>query len=121
MMHAMQIANSSETRLAIGFLVRRIYFITSAAFWTQQVPVRATRDALSLQSNGAFHQSSPARRDAMPDYEIRFFHADGTLSVVHVSHHHSDEEALSHARGLIGDHARYEVRSGSRVVAGPKR
>jgi hypothetical protein len=53
----------------------------------------------------------------MPDYEIRFFHADGGLAVVHMSHHHSDEEARSHARRLIGDHARYEIRCGSRVLA----
>jgi hypothetical protein len=45
----------------------------------------------------------------MPDYEIRFFHADGTLAVVHVSHHASDDEAHSHARGMKGDYARYEL------------
>ena len=45
----------------------------------------------------------------MPDYEIRFFHADGSLAVVHVSHHHSDEEAHSHARRLKSDHVRYEL------------
>jgi hypothetical protein len=57
----------------------------------------------------------------MPDYEIRFFHADGALAVVHMSHHHSDEEALSHARRLIGDHARYEIRCGSRELATARR
>ncbi len=46
----------------------------------------------------------------MPDYEIRLFHADGTLAVVHVSHHVSDEEAHSQAHRLKGDHARYEIR-----------
>ncbi len=45
----------------------------------------------------------------MPDYEIRLFHADGSLAVVHVSHHHSDLVVLSHARRVIGNHARYEV------------
>jgi hypothetical protein len=48
----------------------------------------------------------------MPDYEIRLFNADGTLAVVHVSHHESDEEARSHARKLTGEHARYEVHRG---------
>jgi hypothetical protein len=52
----------------------------------------------------------------MPDYEIRLFQSDGSLAVVHVSHHPSDEEAVEHARGLIGDHARFEVRNGNRTV-----
>ncbi len=45
----------------------------------------------------------------MPDYEIRLFHADGALAVVHVSHCHSDEEALSQARRLNREHARFEI------------
>ena len=50
----------------------------------------------------------------MPDYEIRLFHADGSLAVVHVSHHESDEEAHSQARRVKSDHARYELhRAGS--------
>ena len=53
----------------------------------------------------------------MPDYEIRFFDADGKLAVVHMSHHHSDEEAVAQARGLLGDHARYEIRCGNRALA----
>ena len=53
----------------------------------------------------------------MPDYEIRLFHPDGTLAVVHMSHHDSDEEALSHAHRLKGDHARYEIRCGTRTLA----
>ncbi|HEY0106477.1 MAG TPA: hypothetical protein VGB91_10365 [Rhizomicrobium sp.] len=54
----------------------------------------------------------------MPDYEIRLFHADGTLAVVHVSHHVSDEEARSHARRLKGDHAQFEIRrDGGPVVS----
>ena len=57
----------------------------------------------------------------MPDYEIRFFHPDGTLAVVHMSHHASDDEALGHAHGLIGDHARYEVRCGNRQLFPDKR
>lgn len=46
----------------------------------------------------------------MPDYEIRLFNSDGTLAMVHVSHHESDEEAHSHARRLKGPYARYELR-----------
>jgi hypothetical protein len=45
----------------------------------------------------------------MPDYEIRLFHADGTLSMVHMSHHETDDEAHNHARQLRGDHARHEL------------
>ena len=52
----------------------------------------------------------------MPDYEIRLFHADGSLAVVHVSHHQSDEEAMSHSRRLVGDHARVELHQGGRVL-----
>jgi hypothetical protein len=52
----------------------------------------------------------------MPDYEIRLFHPDGSLAVVHMSHHDSDEEALSHAHHLKGDHGRYEVRCGTRTL-----
>ena len=48
----------------------------------------------------------------MPDYEIRYFNSDGSLSVVRVSHHLSDEEAHSHARRMKGEHARYEIRRG---------
>ena len=52
----------------------------------------------------------------MPDYEIRLFHADGTLAVVHVSHHPSDDEAHSHARRVKSDHARYELRRDGAVL-----
>ena len=45
----------------------------------------------------------------MPDYEIRFVHADGTLAVVHMSNHNSEEEAHTHARRMKGEHARYEL------------
>lgn len=57
----------------------------------------------------------------MPDYEIRFFDAGGALAVVHMSHHASDDEALDHARGLIGEHARSEVRCGNRLLSPEKR
>ncbi len=54
----------------------------------------------------------------MPDYEIRLFNGDNSLAVVHISHCHSDEEALSHARRLNGEHARFEIhRDGQRVHA----
>jgi hypothetical protein len=52
----------------------------------------------------------------MPDYEIRLFHADGTLALVHVSHHDSDDDAVAHAKGLKGDYSRVEVRRGGLPV-----
>jgi hypothetical protein len=49
----------------------------------------------------------------MPDFEIRYFHADGKLALVHVTAHASLEEAHAHARTHIGDHARFELRDGA--------
>ena len=57
----------------------------------------------------------------MPDYEIRLFNADGTLAVVHMSHHDSDEDAIAQARNLIGGHARYEIRCGNHELATARR
>lgn len=57
----------------------------------------------------------------MPDYEIRLFNADGSLAVVHVSHHQTEAEALRRARQLASDHARFEVRSSGKVVAHERR
>lgn len=57
----------------------------------------------------------------MPDYEIRLFHADGSLALVHVSSHETEQEAATHARILVRDHARYEVRLGGKVVAQDRR
>ena len=57
----------------------------------------------------------------MPDYEIRLFHADGSLDVVHVSIHDGDDEAVQRARQLADGHARFEVRSGGRMVMQERR
>ena len=57
----------------------------------------------------------------MPDYEIRLFHADGSLAVVHVSSHGNTDEAAAHARLLVRDHARYEVRLGGKILAQDRR
>lgn len=46
----------------------------------------------------------------MPDYEIRLFHADGSLALVHMSHHDSDEAAHDHARRVVSDLSHYEIR-----------
>jgi hypothetical protein len=51
-------------------------------------------------------------RDAMPDYEVRYFHADGTLAIVHMVSHASEDDAHEHARRNQKDHARFELRAG---------
>jgi hypothetical protein len=48
----------------------------------------------------------------MPDYEVRYFHADGTLAIVHMVAHASEDEAHEHARRNQKDHARFEIRAG---------
>ena len=46
----------------------------------------------------------------MPDFEIRYFNADGTLAVIHMTTHGSREEAEAHALHHLQSHARFEVR-----------
>ena len=45
----------------------------------------------------------------MPDFEIRYFHADGSLAVVHVTSHDFLSQAEEYARGHQGGYARFEV------------
>ena len=53
----------------------------------------------------------------MPDYEIRLYRSDGNLAIVHMSCHESDGEALAHARSIMGDNTRFEIRQGGREIA----
>jgi hypothetical protein len=46
----------------------------------------------------------------MPDFEIRYFHPDGSLAVVHVTSHGSHAEAVEHARRNQHPHDKFEVR-----------
>jgi hypothetical protein len=46
----------------------------------------------------------------VPDFEIRYFHADGTLAVVHVTSHPTFTDAEEHARRHRHPHDRFEVR-----------
>ena len=46
----------------------------------------------------------------MPDYEIRLYHADGSLALVHMSHQETDDEAHDYAKRLLTDVSRYELR-----------
>ena len=47
-----------------------------------------------------------------PDFEIRYFHADGQLALVQMSSHASERDARAHAQNNIADHARFELRDG---------
>lgn len=46
----------------------------------------------------------------MPDFEIRYFNADGTLGLVRMTTHETLNEAEAHAKQHQEHHARYEVR-----------
>jgi hypothetical protein len=46
----------------------------------------------------------------LPDFEIRYFHADGTLAVIHMTTHGTREDAEAHARQHQQGHAHFEVR-----------
>jgi hypothetical protein len=47
----------------------------------------------------------------MPDFEIRYFRADGSLALVHMTYHDSESEARDHAHRHQQDHARFEIRA----------
>ncbi len=45
----------------------------------------------------------------MPDFEIRYFHADGTLAIVHITVCDSHADAEERARTHQSDYSRFEV------------
>jgi len=45
----------------------------------------------------------------LPDFEIRYFHADGTLAIVHITACDSPAEAEERARTQQDGHARFEI------------
>jgi len=45
----------------------------------------------------------------LPDFEIRYFRADGTLELVHVTSQETHGEAETHARLNQHPHDRFEV------------
>ena len=49
----------------------------------------------------------------MPDFEIRYYHADGKLAVVHMCIQKTLDEAHEFARINLKDFARFEVRDGN--------
>jgi len=48
----------------------------------------------------------------MPDFEIRYYHADGKLALVHMCIQKALKDAYEFARANLKDHARFEVRDG---------
>jgi len=50
------------------------------------------------------------REVPLPDFEIRYFHADGSLTIVHMTSHATLDEAEEHARRHQHPHDRFEVR-----------
>lgn len=55
----------------------------------------------------------------MPDFEIRYYHADGRLALVHICIQKTLEEARRFARANIKDYARFEVRDGDGRLPSP--
>ena len=54
----------------------------------------------------------------MPDFEIRYFNADGTLAIVHVTSHETRSEAEAHARLHQHSHHHFEVREVKACMGG---
>jgi hypothetical protein len=48
----------------------------------------------------------------MPDFEIRYYHADGKLALVHMCIQETLEDAEKLARLNLKDYARFEVHNG---------
>jgi len=46
----------------------------------------------------------------MPDFEIRYFHADGSLAIVHITVQANQVDAEDRARSNLDDYAHFEVR-----------
>jgi hypothetical protein len=52
----------------------------------------------------------------VPDFEIRYFHADGTLAIIRMTSHPTHDDAVEDARRNQSSHHRFEVHQ-----AGPQR
>ena len=46
----------------------------------------------------------------MPDFEIRYFHIDGSLAIVHITSLETAAEAKEHAKHHQQDYSHFEVR-----------
>jgi hypothetical protein len=47
----------------------------------------------------------------MPDYEIRYYRADGTLALIQITVQPSERHAREHAQRHQGDHAHFDLRT----------
>jgi hypothetical protein len=45
----------------------------------------------------------------MPDFEIRYYHADGKLALVHMCTYSTADEAEEFARENVGEYVRFEI------------
>ena len=48
----------------------------------------------------------------MPDFEIRYYHADGKLALVHMCNQKTREDAHEFAQRNLKEHAHFEVHDG---------
>jgi hypothetical protein len=62
-----------------------------------------------MRAISAPHPST--RGDRMPDYEIRYFRADGTLALVQITVQSNERQAHDYAIRNQADHARFELRA----------
>jgi hypothetical protein len=62
-----------------------------------------------VRAFSALHSST--RGDRMPDYEIRYYRADGTLALIQITVQPNERHAHEHALRHQGDHARFDLRS----------
>ena len=46
----------------------------------------------------------------MPDFEIRYYRADGSLALIQITVQPSERHAREHAQRNQGDHARFDMR-----------
>ena len=56
----------------------------------------------------------------MPDFEIRYYNADGNLALVHMCSYKTIESAQEFARNNLKDHARFDVRAAGGKSAAPR-
>jgi hypothetical protein len=47
----------------------------------------------------------------MQDFEIRYFHANGTLALIQMTTQASEHDARELAQHNLGDHASFEIRT----------
>jgi hypothetical protein len=77
-------------------------------FDTDSSPRRRKRFVVPLSAQ--IRNRRRKERSRLPDFEIRYFNADGALALVHVTSRASRAEAIEHAARHQHPHDRFEVR-----------